>query len=774
MYSVIIDVSHNHAPRCADRLNIGGKNPEGIEPGATSRYFTIDGSPWFPIMGEMHYSRYPKPYWEESILKMKAGGIDIVASYIFWLHHEEIEGQVNWKGNNDLRTFVEVCAKHRMYLHLRIGPWCHGEVRNGGFPDWLLKQAYEPRTNDQRYFECVKQWYTAIYQQVNGLLYKDDGPITGIQIENEYGHCGGLQGEDGIQHMLTLKRLAQEVGFDVPFYTATGWGGGVVVENEMLPVMGAYAALPWTQHAEPLPPSVHYLFSEVRDDFLIGADLATQETMLTYTPEKYPYALAELGPGNQCTYHRRPLLSVQDVEAMVLVKLGSGANLIGYYMYHGGSNPVGQLSTMQESKATGYWNDVPVISYDFQAPIREFGQITATYRALKTLHLFLLDFGSQLAQTSVTLAPENPTEPGDGETLRYAVRDHNGSGFLFVNNHQRHVEMTEKSACHITIHTRDDEITFPEFSLINGRTAIFPYNIPLDGFALRCATAQPLCRMSSTGADYVVFFAYPEIPAQYVFDAQQVRTITAHGAEIAEDSGTFRAHAGQAGTNSVITLQSHTGHTLHCLTLARAQARQLWKADMWGCERLILSSADVTWTSEELDLCMTGQNTTDFAIFPDIDGNIQRDGRPLTGRQDGLFTAYTVNVPRHEIAVSSTALPATKDDTREWEIHVAIDALPELNDIFLHIDFEGDVGQLFIGDDLVDDWFYDGRVWVVGLKRFADRLHDRPLRLRISPLYEDADIYLEKRPMYKDGKTLTLKRVTAVPQYAVKIQCQAG
>ena len=57
-----------------------------------------------------------------------------------------------------------------------------------------------------------------------------------------------------------------------------------------------------------------------------------------------------------------------DIYAIALVKLGVGNNLPGYYMYHGGTNKLGKKSTFQESKATGYANDYPVLSYDFQAP----------------------------------------------------------------------------------------------------------------------------------------------------------------------------------------------------------------------------------------------------------------------------------------------------------------------------------------------------------------------------------------------------------------------
>ncbi len=38
----------------------------------------VDGNRWFPMMGEMHFSRYPKQYWDEELAKMKSGGIDIV------------------------------------------------------------------------------------------------------------------------------------------------------------------------------------------------------------------------------------------------------------------------------------------------------------------------------------------------------------------------------------------------------------------------------------------------------------------------------------------------------------------------------------------------------------------------------------------------------------------------------------------------------------------------------------------------------------------------
>src|SRR5574344_1192029 len=183
--------------------------------GFTPQYLTKNNEPWFPVMGEIHYSRYPKEYWRESILKMKAGGVTVISSYVIWIHHEEEEGVWDFTGSRDLRTFIKTCGECGVTLFLRIGPWCHGEVRNGGFPDWLLKKDFKVRTNDKEYFKTVKKLYVKIAEQADGLLLKNTGifpsggPVIGVQIENEFGHCGGLSGPEGESHMKTLTAMAK-------------------------------------------------------------------------------------------------------------------------------------------------------------------------------------------------------------------------------------------------------------------------------------------------------------------------------------------------------------------------------------------------------------------------------------------------------------------------------------------------------------------------------------------------------------------------------------
>ena len=170
------------------QLNMGGSSPQGGTIAVNNYYMSIDGKPVVPVMGEFHFSRYPCEQWEEEIVKMKAGGVNVLPTYVFWAFHEEVEGQFRWDGNLDLRRFLLLCKKHDMPVIIRIGPFCHGEVRSGALPDWLFAKPLEVRSNDPKYLKYVKRLYGEIAKQMGGLYYKDGGPVIGCQLENEMQH----------------------------------------------------------------------------------------------------------------------------------------------------------------------------------------------------------------------------------------------------------------------------------------------------------------------------------------------------------------------------------------------------------------------------------------------------------------------------------------------------------------------------------------------------------------------------------------------------------
>lgn len=500
-----------------NHLHMGGSSPTGEKIGVTSLFLERNGRPWIPIMGEFHFCRYDRKQWQQELCKMKAGGITLVATYLFMIYHQETEGKFDFTGNNDIRAFVQECREAGLEVLLRIGPWVHGECRNGGFPDWLVHKPFPLRENHPEYLAVVRSWYQAIAEQVKGLLYRDGGNIVGIQLENEYVH--------NASHLARLKEIALECGLEVPLYTVTGWGsasGAEIPVDEVLPVFGGYCEAPWEEHLEKSEPSVHYFFSRMRNDSAIGKDLMATVPQdvgrfgenlqhkgawrLPY--EKYPFATCEIGGGIQITHHRRPIIKPMDVYAIALVKLGVGNNLPGYYMYHGGSNRLGKYSTLQESKESGYPNDYPILSYDFQAPLSEYGEVRGQYRLLNLLHLFLQDFQESFAQMRAADARQSIARE-DIASLRLGMRTDGDGGYVFVNHYQRLTKLKDVKGAVIDT----GSVVFPPIDVCGEISFFLPFSMQLGEKELQYATAQPLCRIDNT----YFFVEIPGIPASYCF-----------------------------------------------------------------------------------------------------------------------------------------------------------------------------------------------------------------------------------------------------------------
>jgi beta-galactosidase len=596
---VIIDASR--APGTPEPLwfATGGRSAGGETLGANSRYLLRDGKPWFPVMGEFQFSRYPESEWEDEILKMKAGGVQIISTYVFWIHVEEVEGQFDWTGQRSLRQFVELCRKHGMYVWVRIGPWDHGEARNGGFPDWLISNGQPTRQIDPVYIHDVSQLYDQIGEQLRGLLWKDGGPVIGVQVENEYHERGPGKGAD---YIMALKKLALKAGLDVPFFTITGWDDAVIPPDGVLPVFGGYEDAFWSRSIEQLPPNANYFFTAIRRDEDVGDDLQSKRPDIDALDSRYPYLTAEMGGGMETSYHRRPLIAADDIAAMVVTKLGSGVSMYGYYMFQGGENPDGKLTTLMESQATGYINDVPVKSYDFQAPLGEFGQLHDSFRALKIFHLFLNDFGSSLAPMTPYFPEKMPASKNDTATPRVAARMQGDRGFLFINNYQRLHPLPERAGFQVKIETSSGPIEIPRapVNIPSGAYTIWPVNLDLGPAVLRYATAQPLCRLRAQNT--FVFFAWPGIAPEFAIADSDGDSIEAPNAQIARSPGGVLVTGIEPGAGIAIQIRDRKGVSTRIVVLSREQALNAWKASLGGRERLIVSPADLFFDGDRVHL----------------------------------------------------------------------------------------------------------------------------------------------------------------------------
>lgn len=738
-------------------LKLGGSNPSGEHIEVNSYYMSIGGKPVIPVMGEFHYSRYPECQWEEEILKMKAGGVTVVPTYVFWSIHEEQEGVFNWTGNRNLRKFLQLCQKHGMWTVVRIGPFCHGEIRNGGLPDWLFAKPLEIRSNDVNYLKYVKRFYEEIGRQLDGLYYKDGGTIIGTQIENEHQHSAAPWGitypgepkdmtsatydadiirigvsvqdkkittaELGDLHMKTLKKMAEEAGIQTPLYTATGWGNAAVIGEEAIPVTAAYTYPFWSKPKM----SPFCLFKDIQK----SPDYAP----VRYDTEKFPSFCAEMGVGIQMIYTRRPIVTAKAAEALMVRTLGSGANGIGYYMYHGGSTP--------KMGPTAFFSDEPMgmpkISYDFQAPLGEFGLEHGSYRALRLLHLFLNDFSEQLAPME-TVLPKGYAQltPANRETLRYAARVKGKSGFVFMVNFQDHdtARIDQKDLC-LRLKFAEETLRIPAqgtFTLPKDESLILPFNFRMEDALLKYATAQLLLKLDDKGMEHYFFFVPEGIHPEFMFDKATV-------------AGKYR-YTPEAGLKSTFTVKTAGGKRFKVTTLTREQALNACKVD----GKLLLTSSMVLPGEKGVRLLNMGNPVFRYVMYPSAKG----------------FKEQTAEVPAVQPEYTSR-----KVGSRRLAVRFSGKNYPQVNDYFLRLDYVGDVAMAFLKGELVLDHFYYGAPWQISLKRFQQELANEELSFYIRPLRKNApflsDLPKEVVPDFSKGAVVRVNSVQIVPQYVTTL-----
>ena len=633
----------------------------------------IDGQRVVPVMGEIHYSRLPENEWADEVRKMREGGVTIVANYVFWNHVEEQQGIFDWSGQRSLRRFLEVCKAEGMPVCLRIGPFCHGEARCGGIPDWVVQSGCRLRSEDPKFLAYVETFYRQIFTQVQGLQWKDGGPVLACQFDNEYGGHGS--------YLMALKGMALRIGFELPFYTRTGWPAlrTPTPFGEMIPLYGDYVDGFWDRSikegAGNYWKAFHFTASPTSGaigseqlDYSQGSQLSPANPQLTY-----PYFTCELGGGMMTSYHRRCYLYPEDAYAMALVKLGSGSNLLGYYMYHGGTNPEGHLTYLNECQKTAVtnYNDLPVKTYDFQAPLGEFGQKNPHYYMLRKLHLFMHDWGDVLAQMEAIFPDDAEMKKGDDGRLRWALRKvksgklevENEPAFIFINNYERFANLTEKK----NIQLEACGTKLPKLTIPAGAMCIFPVNI--DGISY--ATAQLIAKRDGK----IYLEQIKGIPTTLAVGDKVLKNLKAKGADV------------PVYKNYYLLTSEQAGHLF-------------------------------------LD------DNSQFSIF-NCQFNKLREAGPLR--------AITIGVQK----VAEEPVDTDFDDAAVYRIALPNDSsLFTLHSSLMKINYRGDVARLYANGKLIADNFYNGSPFLFGLWRLPK--DTRELELRILPLQKDMPVYFPR------------------------------
>lgn len=697
-------------PLGAQTFNFGtATNPKGETFHVDSKGFILNGKHILPVMGEMHYTRVPEREWRREIQKMKAGGITVLATYVFWIHHEPIEGQWNWSGNHNLHHFLEICKEEQMPVVLRVGPFCHGEVYQGGFPDWIVQKAlnnpkqYKLRSQAPGFLAATQRLYSNIFAQASDMLWKHGGPIVGVQIENE---CRGPW-----PYYMALKDMAVSIGFDTPFYTRTGWPklNGKEEFGKLLPLYGDYADGFWDRVLTDMPGE--YAKAFIMKDTRVSGVIATetfgtnQDTKMDAKDLQYPYLTCELGGGMMPSYHRRINMSGNEAMPLAICKLGSGSNLPGYYMYHGGTNPVllwgntmaGTMAETQASPVTNY-NDMPLKSYDFQSPLGEMGQPNLNaFHQTRLLHQFLADWGEELSQMPVDTLSDHYSRRGCFEFYNDYVRILNEQGNSYVR----------------------------------------PVGMPFCGHTVS-ADAQPFCKIGNTiyfipikGKKPVITVDGKKYTAKLDKELR-IKDITLCVMSAAKAQSAFKI-------DGALHYAKHPGAILF-------KDGDTIKEEYWQEDQYTHVSATRQQEAGAPRSIAMGQQKV--AAMP----------------TDSDFEKAAV----WSLSVSAEQHPSIKT-SQLMTMDLQPSALEEPDNYFVQVCYEGDCARIYADGQLVMDNFWNGKPMLI---RLSD-LVGKKIELRILPLKSDAPIYLQKEQKAilnaaPNGILLNLKEIKVVKKCTIQ------
>ena len=311
--------------------------------------FLLNGKPFVVKAAELHYPRIPRAYWEHRIKMCKALGMNTVCLYVFWNIHEQQEGKFDFSGNNDVAAFCRLCQKNGMYVIVRPGPYVCAEWEMGGLPWWLLKKKdIRLREQDPYFMQRVEIFEKEVGKQLAPLTIQNGGPIIMVQIENEYGSYGKDK-----PYVSAIRDIVKKSGFDKVSLFQCDWSSNFL--NNGLD------DLTWTMN------------------FGTGANIDNQFKRLGEVRPNAPKMCSEFWSGWfdkwGARHETRPAKDM--VEGMdEMLSKGISFSL---YMTHGGTS----FGHWAGANSPGFQPDVT--SYDYDAPINEWGLATPKYYELQKM-----------------------------------------------------------------------------------------------------------------------------------------------------------------------------------------------------------------------------------------------------------------------------------------------------------------------------------------------------------------------------------------------------
>ena len=310
------------------------------------QYF-LNGKPYRILSGAIHYFRVVPEYWMDRLQKLKACGFNTVETYVPWNLHEPQEGEYQFEGMADLVQFIELAAELDLHVIVRPSPFICAEWEFGGLPAWLLKDSdMQLRCFDKTYLAKVDRYFDQLIPKLVPLLSTNGGPILAVQVENEYGSYG-----NDTQYLEYIRDGLLQRGIDVLLFTSDG------PTDEML-----------------IGGTIDHVHATVN----FGSRVTESVNKYREYRASEPLMVMEFWNGWfdhwMEPHHVRDASDVAGVLDDMLEKDAS----INLYMFHGGTN-------------FGFYNganhietyEPTVTSYDYDAPLTEWGDVTEKYEAIR-------------------------------------------------------------------------------------------------------------------------------------------------------------------------------------------------------------------------------------------------------------------------------------------------------------------------------------------------------------------------------------------------------
>ena len=726
-------------------------------------YLVIDGKPRFIYAGDFSYGRIPRAVWRDRLLMMKAAGINTVSFYCVWRFHETADNVWDFEGNHDIDHLLGLIGELGLYAIFRMGPFVHGEFRNGGYPDFLVeKLGARLRSNDPEYLGYSERFYRKLLAIAGRHLITSGGPIILFQLENELGSAGckgddiprgDVDDEKNRQHLAFYTKLVRNAGIDLPFIDINRVSGRQELLGSHVSTGGYYPAACFCTDGELAP-------------------------MRPHENNGVPYLSIETGCGmfvrffdypayRNTNSFQGPIIKAPSVEALAQQTVAEGASGVGLFIFCDGQHFGNDNESM-----------IPFRNMNFQAPISCVGTLRDSYRGLKRLGWFLRSFESELLKThpdpdwcqlracGVAHPGENPQNSdlfdgygqeiaADGVAATSGTRNQNveslarvttglnlsDSNFIFARNVSNIHSEWKRDVRILTTPNRLASEVFQEYpklvqlELPPQTTKILPFFVRLKkGHFLDHSTVTLLDRRPCGDRIQVTGFATTDEFTESCFVLPSTESIRTTGGLLARRNSPNQVTivgspsrgieiaelGGSAGIRFVLVDTDRAGE---CCDIAEYEAF----SSMQILESVRLGEN----TIRVVALCDRDFFTLDILSARQLELHCGEAEVRMQENAEFGIRQFSGNLPGHIVPELSFHRSCSGNDLL-LETVVTPDMLRDAVDLVLDVTYDGEYGQAFLDGKLISDHYY-GRhlVWEIGLAAWSNRSSAERLTLRI-------------------------------------------